>query len=130
VTVAFGTVRLLDSSRFAFVGDSEIVVLTPGSIMVVARVGIEQTLANSRTTTEAYLEHQPNGGSYSLIPGSRDFVVTRNATDGAHGSVRAEATIQVGEGDRIRVRAGVFNGAGTIAVVANATSLRAEFVAY
>jgi hypothetical protein len=129
-TVTFGTVRLSDLSRFAFINNNEIEILTPGSVTVIARVGVQQTLANSRTTTEAYIEHQPSGGSYALVPGSKDFVVTRNATDGAYGSVRAEATLQVNEGDRIRVRAGVFNGSGSIGVVGEATSLHAEFVAY
>jgi hypothetical protein len=130
VTVTFGTVRLLDSSRFAFHGDSEIEILSPGSVFVAARIGVQQTLANSRTTTEVHIEHQPAGGAYALVGGSKDFVVTRNATDGAHGSVRAEATLQVSEGDRIRIRGDVVNGAGTIVVVADATSLHAEFVAY
>jgi hypothetical protein len=130
VTVTFGTVRLLDSSRFAFHSDSEIEVLSPGSIFVAARVGFEQTAANARTMTEAFIEHQPSGGSYATVGGSRDFVCTRNSGDGAYGSVRAEATLQVGEGDRIRIRATRFSGSGTIAVVANATSLHAEVVAY
>lgn len=125
VTVTFGAVRLIDSSMFAFHGDSELEVLTQGAVVLGARVGIQQIAGNGRTITELYIEHQVLGGSYVLVPVSRGFLYTRNSSDGAYGSVHASASFEVESGGRVRVRANRADGSGTVIVAPDASVLSA-----
>ena len=88
-----------------------------------AQVGVRQTAGNGRTILSAYLERQPSAGSYTSLYGSQAFAYLRNSTNGHYGSVTCAATIVVGAGDRLRVKAWRESGSGTLAVNDDAASL-------
>jgi hypothetical protein len=129
VTVTFDTVRLQGSQRCVLHDGEELEFLVGGTVLVESSVGVEQTSGNGRTVTEAFLEYQPSGGVFEHVGGSYGLVYTRNSTDGSFGSMRVAATLQVMAGSRIRVRAGLRSGSGTVNAVSDAVVVRATFIA-
>lgn len=104
-------------------GDVELTITQAGKIVINAQIGYTQTSGGSRTIMYGFLQHQPNGGSFTYIWGSKASVYLRNNTNGNKGSMACQATLEVGAGDKIKVVSWRESGSGTQVIDGDATSL-------
>ncbi len=113
-TVTFDGTPSPDEDVFSWDGTDELTILEAGNVYLCATMGVQQTAGGGRTITSAFLELQPDGGGYALMAGSTGLVYTRNNSDGNFGSIVCAKMYTAAVDDKIRLRAAVKSGTGTI----------------
>ncbi len=100
-----GTPSPTHAATFSWNGSSELTILRPGNVTVIAAVTAVRTGGGGRENMRARLERQPDGGSWTSLWGSDAWVYIRSNAGGQYGTAVARTAFVAAADDKIRVTA-------------------------